>query len=61
VIKVDKDGKEISRFGKLQNLLNCNSEFCNELTTITQEDIDSAENLSDVLIEFFDWVRWLQP
>jgi hypothetical protein len=23
--------------------------------TITQEDIDSAENLSDVL-EFFDWV-----
>jgi inhibitor of KinA sporulation pathway (predicted exonuclease) len=28
--------------------------------TITQEDIDSAENLSDVL-EFFDWVDELQP
>jgi 3'-5' exoribonuclease 1 len=57
-IKVDKDCKEISRFGKFAKPLKFPviSEFCNELTTITQEDIDTAENLSDVLIEFFDWV-----
>ena len=56
-VKLDSTGKEISRFGKFAKPLKFPviSKFCNELTTITQDDIDYADNLSDVLVEFFEW------
>lgn len=31
--------------------------FCNELTTITQDDIDYADNANYVLTDFFVWAR----
>lgn len=33
------------------------SKFCNELTTITQEHIDAAEDANQVLLDFFTWTR----
>lgn len=33
------------------------SEFCTELTTITQEDIDGAEDLKTVLFDFYNWSK----
>lgn len=57
-VKVDSSGKEIGRFSKFAKPLKFPfiSKFCNELTTITQEDIDYADNLKDVLVEFLNWV-----
>lgn len=56
-VKLDETGKEIDRFGKFARPLihPVISKFCNELTTITQEDIDNADELSDVLVEFLEW------
>jgi len=56
-VKLDETGKEIDRFGKFARPLKhpVISKFCNELTTITQEDIDYADELGDVLVQFFDW------
>lgn len=31
------------------------TEFCKQLTTIKQSDIDNADNLDDVLIDFYEW------
>jgi inhibitor of KinA sporulation pathway (predicted exonuclease) len=57
-VKLDSDGNEIDRFSKFARPLvhPIISEFCNELTTITQEDIDNAEELGDVLAQFIEWV-----
>ena len=33
------------------------SKFCNSLTTITQQDIDYADDAKNVLIQFFAWAR----
>ena len=56
-VKLDCDGNEIGRFGKFAKPLKFPilSDFCKELTTIKQSDVDSADNLEDVLIDFFDW------
>lgn len=57
-VKLDKNGNEIGRYSKFSKplLFPTISEFCNSLTTITQEDIDSADNLREVLIDFLEWV-----
>lgn len=57
-VKLDENGVEISRFSKFAKpkTYPVITKFCNELTTITQDDIDYADDLSDVLIEFFEWV-----
>ena len=56
-VKLDSNGKEISRFGKFAKPLIYTelSAFCTELTTIKQKDVDYADDLKDVLVEFFDW------
>jgi 3'-5' exoribonuclease 1 len=56
-VKLDETGKEIDRFEKFAKPLKYPviSKFCNELTTITQEDIDNADELSGVLVEFLNW------
>jgi inhibitor of KinA sporulation pathway (predicted exonuclease) len=43
-VKLDEKGNEIDRFSKFLKPKNhpVISKFCNELTTITQEDIDNA-------------------
>lgn len=56
-VKLDHTGKEIDRFSKFaQPILFPNvSNFCTELTTITQEDVDNAETLEKVLEDFLNW------
>jgi 3'-5' exoribonuclease 1 len=56
-VKLDSNGVEISRFGKFAKPLvyTTLSDFCTELTTIKQKDVDYADDLKDVLVEFFDW------
>ena len=56
-IKLDELGNEIDRFSKFAKpkLFPFISDFCNELTTIKQEDIDNADPLRTVLIDFMEW------
>lgn len=58
-IMLDHNGKEISRFSRFAKpkLFPKISNFCNELTTITQEDIDNAEPLEIVLEKFLIWAE----
>jgi len=58
-IKLDSTGKEIDRFShfckpKTYKKL---SNFCIELTTITQEDINNADDLAIILEEFMIWCK----
>lgn len=57
-VKLDHTGKEIDRFSKFlkPKVHPVISDFCHELTTITQDDIDYADDASIVLDEFADWV-----
>lgn len=57
-VKLDYQGNQIGEFSKFAKpkIFPIISDFCNELTTITQNDIDCADNLSNVLVEFFKWV-----
>lgn len=56
-VMVDENGTELSRFSKFAKppLFPELSDFCKKLTTITQEDVDNADNLKDVIIEFDKW------
>lgn len=56
-VKLDESGNEIGRFGKFAKPLvhPVISKFCNELTTIKQSDIDYADELGDVLVQFLEW------
>jgi 3'-5' exoribonuclease 1 len=56
-VMLDSEGNEISRFQSFAKpkLYPTLSNFCKELTTIKQEDVDSAEPLADVLINFINW------
>lgn len=58
-VMLDDNGIVIDRFSKFakpqKNTIL--SEFCTELTTIVQDDIDGAEDLKDVLIEFYEWSK----
>lgn len=57
-IKIDSTGKEIDRFSKFLKPLKFPyiSDFCTELTTITQTDIDNAPDAKSVLQEFLDFI-----
>ena len=56
-VKLDSNGNELGRFGKFAKPLEFPilSDFCIELTTIKQSDVDNADDLKDVLVDFFDW------
>jgi inhibitor of KinA sporulation pathway (predicted exonuclease) len=56
-VMLDSDGKEISRFQSFAKpkLYPKLSNFCKELTTIKQEDVDNADDLADVLVNFINW------
>ena len=56
-VKLDDTGKEIDRFSKFAQPKDFPvlSNFCKELTTITQEDIDNAYMIKFVLDEFISW------
>jgi len=56
-VKLDDTGKEIDRFSKFAKpkLFKTISKFCTELTTITQEDVNTAEDLDIVLEDFLNW------
>lgn len=56
-VMIGEDGSELGRFSKFAKplLYPTISKFCNDLTTITQEDVDNADNLKDVIKEFIDW------
>lgn len=58
-VKLDKNGNEIDKFShflkpKIHPII---SDFCTELTTITQADIDKAESASVILEEFMLWCK----
>jgi len=57
--KLNEQGEVIDEFSKFLKPTKFPyiSKFCNELTTITQDDIDNAEEAFFVLGEFFAWAR----
>lgn len=57
--KLNEQGEVIDEFAKFLKPTKFPyiSNFCNELTTITQDDIDNAEEAFFVLGEFFAWAR----
>lgn len=62
-VKIDEHGEIIDEFcqfirPKLNPIL---SEFCTELTTIEQSDIDCSEAYNVVLKNFWDWIDLSQP
>lgn len=62
-VKIDQRGNIISEFAvfvhpKLNPIL---SNFCTELTSIEQADIDSAEDYPSVLKRFQDWIDLRTP
>jgi inhibitor of KinA sporulation pathway (predicted exonuclease) len=56
-VKINNKGETIDKFSKFAKPYNNVklTEFCKNLTTIKQSDIDTADNLDDVLIDFFEW------
>lgn len=56
-VKVDANGNILDTFSKFLKPKKFPhiSKFCNQLTTITQKDIDNAEDANIVLKEFFKW------
>lgn len=57
--KLNEQGEVIDEFAKFLKPTKFPyiSNFCNELTTITQQDIDNADEANFVLAEFFAWAR----
>jgi inhibitor of KinA sporulation pathway (predicted exonuclease) len=58
-VKVDANGNKLNEFAafvkpKLNPIL---SDFCTELTTIEQADIDGAETYDIVINQFKDWIN----
>ncbi len=62
-LKVDKDGNNISEFSEfIKPKLNPKlSNFCKELTTIEQTDIDAAETYEIVINKFINWIDQKEP
>lgn len=58
-VKINEDGKIIDEFSEFCKPLNSPvlSDFCKELTTINQEDIDNSEPIKDVLTNFLKWSK----
>lgn len=58
-VKINSKGEVIDEFGEFSKPLNFPnlSDFCKELTTISQEDVDTAEDLKIVLIKFLEWSK----
>jgi inhibitor of KinA sporulation pathway (predicted exonuclease) len=56
-VKLNEKGEQVDMFSKFSKpkLFPYISNFCTLLTTITQEDIDSADDLKSVLKDFMDW------
>lgn len=62
-LKIDENGKTLSEFSrfvkpKLNPIL---SDFCMELTTISQSEIDSAKCFPEVLKDFHSWIGLDKP
>lgn len=58
-IKLDENYNIIDVFAKFAKPYDgvILTDFCKELTSITQEQIDNAEPLKDVLVEFYNWSK----
>lgn len=56
-VKLDENFNILDEYNKFLKPKNhpIISQFCNELTTINQDDIDNADDAKDVLIDFFNW------
>jgi 3'-5' exoribonuclease 1 len=56
-VMLDDRGNEISRFESFSKpkLFPYLSDFCKDLTTIKQEQVDSAKPIADVLVDFIKW------
>ncbi|MEX0315618.1 MAG: exonuclease domain-containing protein [Allomuricauda sp.] len=62
-LKIDGNGKQIGEFSEfVKPKLNPElSEFCKELTTIEQVDIDSADTYEVVIKRFKEWINLNKP
>lgn len=56
-VMLDDKGNEINRFQSFAKpkLFPNLSDFCKELTTIKQEQVDSSEPIANVLVDFINW------
>jgi inhibitor of KinA sporulation pathway (predicted exonuclease) len=56
-VKLNENGEIIDKFSKFTKplLFPQLSKFCTDLTSITQEDVDNAEPLKDIIKEFIKW------
>lgn len=56
-VMIDERGTEIDRFEMFAKptLNPILTQFCKDLTTIKQSDVDNAEDLAEVLIKFYEW------
>lgn len=56
-VMIDERGTEIDRFEMFAKptLNPILTQFCKDLTTIKQSDVDNAEDLADVLVKFNEW------
>lgn len=61
-ILIDQDGNEISRFQTFAKPVKhpVLTDFCKSLTTITQNDVDSAPSIKMAVLKFDKWCRNLQ-
>lgn len=57
-VKVNSDYEVISEFSRFVKPMNnpTLTDFCKGLTSITQDDVDNAQSLPEVLEEFLSWV-----
>ena len=58
-VMIDERGTEIDRFEMFAKptLNPILTQFCKDLTTIKQSDVDNAEDLAEVLIKFYEWLE----
>lgn len=62
-LKINESGETLDEFCRFVRPLTqpILSDFCTELTSITQEQVDSAELFPTVIQEFWDWIDISQP
>ncbi|WP_223826538.1 3'-5' exonuclease [Flagellimonas sp. S3867] len=62
-LKIDKDGNFVNEFSEfVKPKLNPElSEFCHELSTIEQADVDSADPYDIVVQRFKEWINQNKP
>jgi 3'-5' exoribonuclease 1 len=58
-VKIDSSGQYVSEFSQFIKPIKhpILSDFCRQLTTITQADVDNASYFYDVIVDFQQWIN----